>query len=72
MKTIIHVNKHVIASNRKHGTNKPPLTVKDYKRNRKAHSVKINGPAAVIHSPHKPLKCGARVWIETMADVTIE
>ena len=69
MKTIIHVNQHVIKKNRIHGTNEPVLTVKDYKQNRKCHTVEILGPSSVVHSPHKPLKCGARVWIETQAEV---
>lgn len=69
MKKIIHINKHVIASNRKHGRNEPPITIKTYKYNIKAHEVKILGPCEIKHSPHKPLKCGARVWIETEADI---
>jgi hypothetical protein len=69
MKTIIHVNKQIIASNRKHGRNEPPLTVKTYKSNRKCHEAEILGPSRVVHSPHKPLSCGARVWIETTAEV---
>ncbi len=71
MKTIIHVNKSIIASNRKNGTNFPPLTVKDYKQNRKCHEAIILGPSKVVHSPHKPLKCGARVWIETEVEVQV-
>jgi len=69
MKTIIHVNQHIIKANRKHGTNEPALTVKDYKRNRKCHEAEILGPSKVVHSPHKPLSCGARVWVETQAEV---
>ena len=69
MKTIIHVNKQIIAANRKHGKDDPPLTVKTYKSNIKCHEVEILGPSYVVHSPNKPLKCGARVWIETEADV---
>lgn len=69
MKTIIHVNQHVIKANRKHGTNEPPLTVKTYKENRKCHEAEVLGPSKVVHSPHKPLPCGARVWIETQSEV---
>lgn len=73
MKTIIHVNQHVIKANQKHGKTDPPLTVKDYKRNRKAREVVICFPwqgrmvevARVIYRPEKPLSCGAHVWIET-------
>lgn len=69
MKTIIHVNQHVIKANTKNGTNDPSLTVKTYKSNNYAHSVEILGPSKVIHSPDKPLSCGARVWIETNSEV---
>ena len=69
MKTKIHVNQHVVRSNKKHGKKEPVLTVKTYKRNTYAHEVEINGPSKVIYSPDKPLSCGARVWIETESEV---
>lgn len=64
MKTIIHVNQHIIKSNRKHGKQDPVLTVKTYKENRYCHEVEINGPTKVIYRPDNPLSCGAHVWIE--------
>ena len=69
MKTIIHVNQHVIRRNAKDGTQDPVLTVKTYKSNTYAHTATINGPSRVVYSPDKPLSCGARVWIETEAEV---
>ena len=69
MKTIIHVNQHVIKSNRKDGVEEPVLTVKNYKSNTYAHTVEIKGPSRVVYSPHKPLSCGAHVWIETESEV---
>jgi hypothetical protein len=71
MKTIIHVNQHVIKSNKKNGVEDPVLTVKTYKDNRYAHEVNINGPSKVVYNPDKPLSCGAHVWIETQGEVTI-
>jgi len=71
MKTIIHVNQHVIKSNRKDNKTDPVLTVKTYKDNRYAMDVIIHGPSRVVYSPDKPLSCGAHVWIETEADVTL-
>ena len=71
MKTKIHVNQHVIRSNKKNGEKKPVLTVKTYKSNTYAHEVEINGPSKVIYSPDKPLSCGARVWIETESEVVV-
>lgn len=71
MKTIIHVNQHVIKANRKTGAVDPVLTVKTYKTNTYAHEVSINGPSKVVYSPDKPLSCGAHVWIETQSEVII-
>jgi predicted acyl esterase len=69
MKKIIHVNQHVIKRNTKHGTDEPVLTVKTYKENNYAHEAIIKTRdgvelAKVVYSPHNPLSCGARVWIE--------
>jgi hypothetical protein len=71
MKTIIHVNQHVIRANKKTGKRDPVLTIKRGKKNTYAHQVEILGPSTVIYSPDKPLSCGARVWIETRADIVI-
>ena len=72
MKTIIHVNQHVIKANRKNGTNDPVLTVKTYKSNNYAHEVIIDGPSKLVYRPDKPLSCGAHVWVETESEVKIE
>lgn len=66
----IHVDKHAIARNHKHGTDDPPITVKTYKSNDRCHEVRIDGPSTVVYGA-KPLACGARVWIETQAPVAI-
>jgi len=72
MKTIIHVNQHVVKANAKNGTTDPVLTVNTYKNNTYAHEVEIKGESKVVYSPDKPLSCGARVWIETQAEVVIK
>jgi|TARA_R100000084_G_C4643347_1_gene145147 hypothetical protein len=74
MKTIIHVNQHIIKSNRKKGEVEPVLTCKTYKSNTYAHEAIIrdadgNEVAKVVYRPDKPLSCGAHVWIETQLDV---
>jgi len=69
MKTIVHVNQHVIKANAKNEERNPVLTVKTYKSNDYAHEVEIKGPCRVVYSPDKPLSCGAKVWIETEAEV---
>ena len=71
MKTIVHVNQHVIKSNRKYNTEEPVLTVKTYKSNTYASEVIIRGDSKVVYSPNKPLSCGAHVWIETQSEVEI-
>jgi len=67
----IHVNQHVIKANRRNGTNAPPITVKTYNANVRAHEVQIDGPSRLIYSPGRPLSCGARVWVETEAPVAV-
>lgn len=76
MKKIIHVNQSVIKRNRDKGLNDPPLICRTYKGSCPAHEIDIldkhgNVIARVVHSPHKPLSCGARVWIETYEGVTV-
>ena len=74
MKTIIHVNQHIIRRNKKHNENNPVLTVKTYKSNKYAHTAEITDNkgkvvARVVYRPEKPLSCGAHVWIETECKV---
>lgn len=70
-KTIIHVNQHVIRRNAKTGERLPVLTVKRRSSNVYAHAVEVCGPCRVVYSPDRPLSCGARVWIETTAEVVL-
>ncbi len=79
MKTIIHVNQHVIKSNRRSpdSTPDPVLTVKTYKDNRYMSEAVIRDEsgrevARVVYRPHKPLSCGAHCWIETRLSVEEE
>jgi hypothetical protein len=65
---VLQVNALVIKSNKKHGRNDPPLRVRKGRNGENpvhAHTLELTGPSKIIHSPDKPLKCGARVWIET-------
>ena len=76
MLTRIHVNQHVIRTNRKKSEDNPPLTVKDYKQNRKAHeaNIVVDGKvvAKVVYRPDAPLPCGAHCWVETTEEVSIQ
>lgn len=71
MKTIIHVNQHIIKRNARDNTTDPVLTIKTYKSNTYAHEVSIKGDSKIVYSPDVPLSCGARVWIETQAEVEV-
>lgn len=76
MKTIIHVNQHVIRKNNKLGTKDPVLTVKTYKSNDYASTAEIRHEgkvvARIVYRPDEPLSCGARVWIETECEVQLD
>lgn len=71
MKTVVHVNQHIIKSNHKNKERKPVLTVKTYKDNVYASEVVIKGDSKIVYRPDKPLPCGAKVWIETEAQVEV-
>ena len=68
----IHVNQHVIKANAKNGENNPIFTVKQGGSNTYAHNVKVKGEMELVYSPDKPLSCGAKVWIETRGDITLD
>ena len=70
-KKIIHVHQNNIRHNIKaEGTDlKPPIIVRDYIGSKHYFEVDIIGDCKVIYRPHKPLSCGARLWIETKGEV---
>lgn len=70
MTAIIHVNRQHIAMNANDGGNRPVYTIKDGKKIRYAREVIINGPSRMVYNGTQ-LKCGARAWIETEADLTL-
>ena len=77
MKTKIHVNQHHIRSNKTKCTNLPVITVKQGRKNTYCNEVEILGPSKVIYGGDgcdaKPLlSCGARVVIETEAEIIIK
>ena len=72
MKKKIHINQHIIRSNKKNGTTLPVITVKTSKSNIYASEVEILGKSKLIYAPTKPLPCGARVWIETDEKIVLD
>lgn len=59
----IHVDKHVIAANAKHGRNDPSITIQTSRGSIKVRHVWIHGLSQMRSD--KPLSCGARVYVET-------
>ena len=72
-KKYIHVNQHKIRANKKYGTDEPVITIKQGSKNVYCHQVAILGPSKVTYGGNdRPiLSCGARVVIETEADIEI-
>ncbi len=72
-KKYIHVNQHKIRSNLKHNKNEPVITIKQGSTNTYCHGVDVLGPSRIVYGGNnKPLlSCGARVVIETEADIRI-
>ena len=72
-KKYIHVNQHKIRANKKHGTDEPVITIKEGRTNTYCHEVIIKGDSVVRYGgSDKPiLSCGARVVIETNAEIEI-
>ena len=71
MTKIIHVNQQVIRHNLKHNDNLPPCRVQSGARSRYCREVVINGPSKMVYHPNDPLRCGARLWIETDSPVEL-
>ena len=67
----IHVNQHIIRANAKCNPEdrEPPISIKNSGKVFRAWKVTVKGETTVMYSPDKPLDCGAKVWIETKAEV---
>lgn len=72
---IIHVNSNVIKANAKHGDRASPLTLRDGRNKVVARGQEIliqtDPPVLVRYEPDDTLSCGARVWIETEAEIGV-
>lgn len=64
----VHVDRRVIAQNRKDGGNRPAMTVQTSRGPVKARRVVIHG-TLVFDQRAKQLSCGARIYGETRAAV---
>ena len=67
---IIHINRNIIQANAKHGRADPVVRVEDengvvtY-----CMEVDIRGPSRMVYRPDNPRSCGAKLWIETEAEI---
>lgn len=72
--TIVHVHQQRIRQNIKLpiGLRKPPIIVKSKTGTTYHTTIDIKGPCKLVYSPDKPLRCGARLWIEVDPSVEVE
>jgi len=71
-KVIVHVNQHNIKYNIKNeGNEKDVFTVKFKGKTYYGMRVYFEGFTKSVYRPHKPLSCGARLWMETQEPVTV-
>ncbi len=69
--TRIHVNGQAIGRNKEGTVPEPVISVKSSQGNTSGYQVNINGPSWIIYRPQKPINGGAKVWVETYADVEV-
>lgn len=68
----IHVNQHNLRQRISGNGTDPCYTIKHKGITFWAYQVEIMGPSSLIESINKPLGCGARLWIETNAELRID
>lgn len=66
----IHVDQHRIKHNAKTGEDLPVLTVQAQGGPYKGHEIEVHGPSKIVYDG-RTLSCGAKVWIETEAEVEV-
>ncbi|MGD1917396.1 MAG: DNA-binding protein [Pleurocapsa sp.] len=66
-KLIVHINSNLIKQNMKKipEERKPVIAIKGAQKSY-VHQLEIPAPCRVVYSPDKPLRCGAKVWIEVL------
>ena len=66
---IVHINSHIIRENCSRNKEDliPPISIRSSRSGAvllRTNEVHCKGNVRVVYDPHRPLKCGARVWIE--------
>lgn len=72
----IHVAQDAIRRNAKNGTSDPAIIVRRGQKATRHNELDLlddDGKviARIVYSPHKPLPCGARLWIEVPGKVAV-
>ncbi len=62
----LHVDRHKL---RHHDPD--PITIQTSGGPFKATGVRVHGPSSFVYRPDDPISCGAILWVETTAEVTI-
>ncbi|GGA21302.1 DNA-binding protein [Okeania sp. KiyG1] len=72
-KNTVHFNRnHIDRNKNKQNSDLTILSVKEGSSNlATGHEAEIHGPCRIVYQPEKPHSCGATVWIETLAAVTM-
>jgi hypothetical protein len=68
---IIHINRNIIQKNAKRGEQEPVVRVEENGVVKYCMEVDIKGPSRMVYRPSKPRPCGAKLWIETDAEVVM-
>lgn len=68
---IIHINRNIIQQNAKHNRQEPVVRVEEDGVVQYCMEVIIKGPSQMVYRPDKPRPCGAKLWIETDAEVEL-
>lgn len=67
----LHVNQHIIRANIKAEQDAPAVTVQWKGKSYVGRDVVVRGECTLMQRMDKPLSCGARIWLETTAEVEI-
>lgn len=68
---IIHINRNIIQRNSKRDEQEPVCRVEENGIVTYCMEVDIKGPSRMVYRPDKPRPCGAKLWIETNADIEL-
>lgn len=65
MKCQIHVNRKIVAANKKAGHDDPALSIKCSLGTIRAKRIKFLGGANLFQDASRPRSCGATIWLES-------